>query len=613
MHKLAQFFFDRRVIFLALVLGMAGIAVAERMLVTLPMAYFITIAVIALCVVLTGRIKTSIYFGLTLIALIAFVSYAKMKWMSIAPNIIDIYYFALNPGTLAFLIDGFLPLVIGAGLLVFAAVGVLVFLGWHEKPKSRSQWIALAVLPLSIGLAMAAQPRVFNGMDDLMRYRYVTAVFTSLKYLVHVGEHVPLLARLSHEPAPEEGATAEKACRSLRSKPDLFVVQAESVVPPEIYYDGEVPTVLQGAFNGPDSTLRPLHVETYAGGTWVTTTGFATGLPISDLGWLTSYSNYILEGKVQKSLVKSLADCGYHTVYFSPLSYSFVNEGRFMESIGFERFVDQHDMGAPSTHETDAFYYKKALAYLEQHRKTDDRPVFMFILTMSAHSPWDYRMMPDQHFAGEPFSPDAETNEYFRRLAISRTDLADFREELELLGKPAVLMEFGDHQPGSTLEYWQKREGPAPLANEESGAYLTAFQVLPIGMELAAPVPSYERLDVQYLGVTLLDLAGIPLNTVYTDLSKMRNLCEGRYKSCRIEGRLAEHYRCRRDSSTCARTQARRDPAETEPPAGTQDEGHQAGRTTSLPEKEMQGRTGNRLARGVPDLDHLTTDDVQLR
>lgn len=147
MRRLIDFFFDRRIIGLTLLLGMAGVALAERMVVTLPMAYFITFAIIAFSVLLTGRIKTSIYFGLAVVALIAFISYAKIKWMSVAPNVVDLYYFAFNPGTLAFLFDGFLPLVIGVIVLFLGALAALIVFGWFETPSSKSRWRALIALP----------------------------------------------------------------------------------------------------------------------------------------------------------------------------------------------------------------------------------------------------------------------------------------------------------------------------------------------------------------------------------------------------------------------------------------------------------------------------------
>ncbi|WP_298981901.1 sulfatase-like hydrolase/transferase [uncultured Roseibium sp.] len=553
MRRLVDFFFDRRIIGLTLLFGIAGVALAERMVVTLPMAYFITFAVIAFSVVLTGRIKTSIYFGLAVVALIAFVSYAKIKWMSVAPNIVDIYYFAFNPGTLAFLLDGFLPLVVGVIVLFLGALAALFVFGWYETPSSKSRWRALIAFPLCVALAIAFQPRSFSGVEDLMSFRYITSVFTSMKHLANLRDPIPLLELLDREVASLDGdVETHGVCKQLVSKPDIVVVQAESIVPPEIFYDGEIPKELEGAFNGPDETLRPLKVETFSGGTWITTAGFVSGLPIADLGWLTSYSNFILEGRIRQSLVQYLSDCGYHTVFLSPLHYSFVNEGRFMESIGFETFIDQHDMKAPSTQESDSFYYNNALSVLKEHRQNDDRPVFMFVLTMSAHSPWNYRMEPDRTVAGEPFSTDSEINEYFRRLAISREDLEEFTNQVEALSQPTVVLEFGDHQPGLTLDYWRRREGPAPLANKESGAYMTSFQVQPLKTDLAAPVPSFERLDLQFLGVTLLEIAGIPLTPIQADLRNMRDECMGLFQSCGVEGRLNAHYDCRANQSSCS-------------------------------------------------------------
>ncbi|WP_417689282.1 sulfatase-like hydrolase/transferase [Roseibium sp.] len=554
MRFLAKVLTDKRFVVLVLALGAIGIGVAERNLPTLPMAYCIALAMIAFVTVLTARLITSIYVSLSLLALIAFVSYAKMKWMSIAPNIVDIYYFAMNPGTLAFLADSFLPYVIAAALLLLMTLIGALFVGRHEPGSRRNRRAAFAAFPVAVGLVLAVQPKDFHGIADLMRFRYVTSVFTSMKYLAHLGDDVPLLDRLSDADASRVVQTSDaQICRNEDAKPDIVVVQAESVVPPEVLFEDGGPGVLKGRFSGADSVLRPLNVETFSGGTWVTTAGFATSLPISDLGWLKSYSNFILEDRVEHTLAKTLADCGYHTVYLSPLPYSFVNEGPFIESIGFETFLDQHAIGAPSTHEADAFYYERALDYIKRHRESDGRPVFVVILTMSAHSPWDYRMAPEMVFDGEPFSEDTSLNEYFRRLAISRRDIENFRSELKKKpnGRPVMMLEFGDHQPGITLPHWTKTEGPEALANPNSGAYLTYFQFLSAGAEFKASVPTFEKLDIQYLAPTLLEVAGLPLDPIQTDLRNMRDLCGGRFSSCGIQGRVEAHFQCRGEQSLC--------------------------------------------------------------
>ncbi|WP_153768786.1 sulfatase-like hydrolase/transferase [Labrenzia sp. CE80] len=554
LNFLAAIMIDKRFVALVAFLGAIGIAVAERHVPTLPMAYCIAVAMIAFFVVLTARLITSIYVSLSLLALISFVSYAKMKWMSIAPNVVDVYYFAMNPGTLSFLFDSFLPYVVIAALLLLLTLVGALFVGRYEVGSRRGRHAACIVFPVAVAMVFVFQPKDFQGIRDLMRFRYVTSVFTSFKYLAYLGDEVPLLDRLS---APGKSRdtqnAAAKSCQEQESKPDIVVVQAESVVPAEILFQGRSPTLLQGRFNGEDDVLRPLNVETFAGGTWVTTAGFAASLPISDLGWLKSYSNFILEDRVQHSLALTLADCGYHTVYLSPLPYSFVNEGPFVESIGFEAFIDQHAMKAPSTHQSDAFYYEYALDYIRRHRVDDGRPVFMVILNMSAHSPWDFRMAPEVVLDGEPFDEDTSLNEYYRRLAISRVHLKDFRRQLEKKpnGRSVLMLEFGDHQPGFMLPHWTKIEGSQALGDPKSNAYLTFYQFLSAGAELKANVPVFEKLDVQYLAPTLLEVAGLPLDPVHKDLRDMRDLCGGVFASCGIEGRIEAHFRCREDQSQC--------------------------------------------------------------
>ncbi|MBC01219.1 MAG: hypothetical protein CML67_16940 [Rhodobacteraceae bacterium] len=537
-----------------LVVGIAGIAVAERYVSTLPMALFIALSIGCLMAVLSGRLLTSVYASIGLIAVIAFVSYAKMKWMSVAPNVVDLYFLAFDPGTLQFLSGSFLPyLIVFAGLLLSTLVAVLI-LRRRETGSARIRLRALALFPLAVAAAVLSQPRDFKGVEDLMRYRYVTSFFSSLRNLGHLGEEVPLLAHLEAE---TEGATPSSAlCHVNGQAPDLMVVQSESVVLPTQVLGDDTPAELVRGFGGMDGRSRALRVETFAGYTWVTTAGFNTSLPISDLGWLKNYSNFVLEGRVENALARSLKRCGYRTVYVTPLPYSFVNEGAFGRSIGFDTVIDQAMLEAPSAHQSDAFYYDKVLETLSRLRAEDDGPLFLFVLTMSAHSPWDYPLHPDAAWSGEPFSDDGSVAEYFRRVARSREDLAAFWQKLkdQASERPVALLEYGDHQPSLLRSHWEMREGANTLASPTSPAYLTYYQVLTEGVTQASRVPTFEAMDVQYLAPTLLEAAGLRLSPVYDYLLGMRDACAGRFAECSFAGIKKGYFACRQNPGACETT-----------------------------------------------------------
>ncbi|MCA1243398.1 sulfatase-like hydrolase/transferase [Stappia stellulata] len=558
MRKLTDWlaFFLTRIPVVAAVLlaGLAGIAVAERYVNTLPMALSIALAIGCVMALLSGRLVTSIYASVGLIAMIAFISYAKMKWMSVAPNIVDLYYLAFNSGTLQFLSGSFLPYLLVLGGLALGTLIAVVVVRRREPGSRRVRMRALVLLPLAVALAVVAQPRDFKGVEDLMRFRYVTSFFSSLRHLAHLGEEIPLLARLDAEKA--RPAVSSGPCETTGMAPDLVVVQSESIVVPAHILGQDTPPELTRGFGGADGRTRALRVETFAGNTWVTTAGFNTSLPISDLGWLKNYSNFVLEGRVEHTLARTLKRCGYRTVYLTPLPYSFVNEGDFGRSIGFDMVIDQTALQAASAHQTDDFYYDKVLETVRRLRADGDGPLFVFVLTMSAHSPWDFRLHPDAAWPGEPYAGDGSLAEYFRRVAKSREDLSVFWRQLKgrASSRPVALLEYGDHQPNLLRTHWEERYGTGALASPASPAYLTYFQVLTEGVPAAPAVPAFETLDIQYLAPTLLEAAGLRPSPVYDYLLGMRDACAGRFADCTFAGMKKGYFACRQNPAACATT-----------------------------------------------------------
>jgi hypothetical protein len=544
----------KAVVAAVLLVGIAGIAVAERYVSTLPMALFIALSIGCLMAVLSGRLLTSIYASVGLIAAIAFISYAKMKWMSVAPNIVDLYYLAFNSGTLRFLSGSFLPYLVVLGGLVLATLTAVLVVRSREPASRRIRLRAVVLLPLAVAMAVVSQPRDFKGVEDLMRFRYVTSFFSSLRHLRHLGEEVPLLAHLGEK--DRRTAQPSGTCEATGRAPDLVVVQSESILAPVQVLGGATPPELIRGFGGDDGLTRALRVETFAGNTWVTTAGFNTSLPISDLGWLKNYSNFVLEGRVEHALARDLKRCGYRTVYVTPLPYSFVNEGDFGRSIGFDTVIDQETLQAASAHQTDDFYYDKVLETLARLREEDEGPLFVFVLTMSAHSPWDFALHPEASWPGEPYAQDPSVAEYFRRVARSREDLAAFWAELkgQASGRAVALLEYGDHQPNLLRAHWEDRHGARTLSRPESPAYLTHFQVLTQGVRAAPEVPAFESLDIQYLAPTLLEAAGLRLSPVYDYLLGMRDACAGRFAGCTFAGLEKGYYACRRSPGDCAAT-----------------------------------------------------------
>ena len=293
-----------------------------------------------------------------------------------------------------------------------------------------------------------------------------------------------------------------------------------------------------------------MNVETFGGGTWITNLSLMTGLAAGDFGWRNPYLTTILQDRVGGALPEVLARCGYRTVVQTPMHRSFVNEGPFLESIGFETVLDIDDMAAPSDHMRDNFYFDAAEAFIARNREEDGRPLFLEIQTMFPHSPYEERLEPDLVVAGEPFHGDPGINEYLRRLAIARGDFQGFlnARNADASQRGAVVLEFGDHQSYVTKPFVDELAGQDALARPGSLAYRTYYTIATFRHGLRHPMPDVAALDVGFVSASLLEAAGLPMSPLMADLVRLRDLCGGRFHDCPQRDAVDMHLRRRVDS-----------------------------------------------------------------
>lgn len=64
-------------------------------------------------------------------------------------------------------------------------------------------------------------------------------------------------------------------------------------------------------------------------------------------------------------------------------------------------------------------------------------------------------LVPKDALPGKAFAPDAEADEYLRRVALEKQDLQGFRGERERTPGPngTIVLDFGDHQAVATKDY----------------------------------------------------------------------------------------------------------------------------------------------------------------
>ncbi len=151
------------------------------------------------------------------------------------------------------------------------------------------------------------------------------------------------------------------------------------------------------------------------------------------------------------SLAKDLKELGYVATAMHPQNPVNYHRDKIYQQLGFGDFLSIDDFGdAPYYHNgvCDYVTYDKILELL----RTDESPQFIFDVTMQNHGGYEIGSVPAEELTNywvEGASENTNTmlNTYLTCINASDRDLEYFINELRNIGRPVVLVFFGDHQP----------------------------------------------------------------------------------------------------------------------------------------------------------------------
>ena len=280
----------------------------------------------------------------------------------------------------------------------------------------------------------------------------------------------------------EERSAAEKQFDEV--KPTIIVVMNETFSDLS-EFDG-----MHAGYKGPqyfksidDALLSgELYMSVQGGGTCNTEFEFLTGISLAYVGaGKYPYSIYQLDGV--QSIATQLEVLGYTTTAIHPNYASNWNRNRVYPQLGFGSFQSIDDFGGmpdftgegqiieatstgiPWFHSgvSDQGTYDRILEILAN----DDRPQFIFDVTMQNHGSYNQYNIPDDkltHYHVEDYEgeeTDDRLNEFISCIEESDRALEYFMGKLRELDRPVVLVFFGDHQPSmspSYNDYWYTDE-----------------------------------------------------------------------------------------------------------------------------------------------------------
>lgn len=511
---------------------------------------FVMLSVLAIATVLflfSLRICFSIYAALAMTTLIAIASVLKYRTKGFDLHIYDLVFTGTDAKALMFLTREFAVYIVPVlGLMFCTLIALSYVFVWERQRRmnvllrSGPVAVTIALLPLSYPLE-ADEPRYFHYLGGFNASAFFISFLDVKDAVIEEG----IAHRLSRMSAVEP-FSPPAACETAGQKPDLFVVLSESQTDLSRLEQYGLDKEFSERFRSSDGKRRGLHVETFGGGTWISNFSLMTGLSSLEFGWRAPYLTTMMEGRVHQSLATELARCGYRTAVLMPMEHGFVNEGPFLESIGFDEILDYNRIGASEYAHRDRFYFEAARKFIDEHRKTDGRPLFLQVQTMFAHSPYAARLAAFET-GGFTKSGDFELDEYVRRVIKSQEDFEWFLGQASADSKehPSVVLEFGDHQSFATLEVLKHRYPDFAINKLGSSAYQTYFTVHGIGIEVDMRPFEFANLDIGYLGVSLLEAVGLTKSPMFSDLAALRDRCEGQLYFCADRAAVDLHLRKR--------------------------------------------------------------------
>lgn len=511
----------------------------------------VTAGIIAFVLLLTRRALFSTVMATAIVGIVFATSAAKHSIMNMVAHAYDLVFYLSSPSTISYLWSDQRRYVVGflLAVVLLAGVATLVFRADGTRIARRTAALAL-VLSMAAAWAGAATKGERRHMQFYFQNLYVSSFYASW------GETIETLMRgalLEAAPSGTASPLAQaQACTTAAKPPHIILIHAESVVQPSLFPTVRYDHSVDSFFQSDDKALHRLRVETYGGASWLTEFSILAGVSTHSFGGMRQFVQTFTQNKLKETLPQVLEGCGYRNVVFYPMLRNFVSNDRFYASIGLKEIFDMKSQGAKTAQERDRFYYDNALAEIGRHVKSSRKPLFTYVQTMAAHWPYDYKYEPDLEVSGGAPGTPPEMNEYLRRVSMAKIDFDHLMAELkrQFPREHFLVVHYGDHHPTATRTYLgfnEETEAEDVALNPESPGFITYFAAR--GHNFRPHVmPSFETLDVPYLGTAILEMAGLPLPPGHAARKRLMLACKGRYHTCANRDQVLQFHRQLLDS-----------------------------------------------------------------
>lgn len=216
------------------------------------------------------------------------------------------------------------------------------------------------------------------------------------------------------------------------------------------------------------------------------------------------------------NLAKDLGKAGYTATAMHPQNPVNYHRDQVYRQFGFKKFLSIDDFkDAPTYHSgaTDRATYDKILDLL----RNDPSPQFIFDVTMQNHGGYDDGSVPQDELTnyqidGVDQTTLSQLNTYLTCINASDRDLEYFIGELRNIGRPVVLIFFGDHQPSVATPLNDELNPNEDSSTHAHRVYQSTYIMWAnYQVEGVGDLNVNDTMGANELAATLLDKIGAPL------------------------------------------------------------------------------------------------------
>ncbi len=443
-------------------------------------------------------------------------------------------------GTLRFLLmqyKGAAGVAVGGALvLMLLASGVMLFADGEPLTLGVRLGFLAAAIAVTGGCWLSE-----GGGTELRRIeRHPDSYFSTFAAsLIDVRSWWPARGLSFDDIAPDQSLPLSAAISARRAiKPDILVIQHESVFDPRLYGLPVGPEIAE--FLSPtDAISGTLNVDIYGGGSWQSEFSLLTGLSSASFGPDAYFIFRKGAGHFRHTLPHVLRELGYRTTLVSSCRRDFLNYEHFYRTAGIDETLFADDSELPldlaefERTYSDRLFFEALGKVMTGRSSSALGPRFHYALTNFNHGPHDRLCVELHEFAAERSFALRHCNEppfaeFYVRLAETARNWRQLKSRLATANRnrPLLIVHYGDHQPVMT----RRLERALSLAPDPARPFRTFFAIEALNFELdRATIPAPPILDIAFLGTVALGAAGLPLDRIAATRASLIATCGASY------------------------------------------------------------------------------------